>query len=301
MKRLIITPDDHSYVDETPTFLSYDLENKFLLYKHPKMNELDCREFEGTGIGRPSFRPFGISYGDGFLHIVSNNRMAYFHPLNYSHLGMVDVPLFLNTHQILKSNNVLYTTNTANDTIGIYNFSTGVNKFLRVTDFTIQDSAPTPWHVYSHDLRHVNSLCEYKNKIYFCLHNHGKRPSRFGCFDKESFEVELIADVGINAHGIVIINEHLYSLSSGTGEVIEIDLKTKTAHTFQLVNADKTFLRGLDVYQNKLLIGCSNNHKVERILYKDNCYITLLDTNTGVAERYMEIPDAYIITDLKVI
>lgn len=299
MKQLIITPDDHGYRDDIHTFLSYDLENKFLLYKHPKMNELDCRDLEG--MGRSTFRPFGISYGDGFLHIVSNNRMAYFHPYNYSHLGMVDAPLFLNTHQILKSNNILYTTNTSNDTIGIYNFETGVNKFLRVTDFSILDSAPTPWQVYSHDLCHVNSLCEHENKIYFCLHNHGKKLSRFGYFDKDTLEVELLADAGFNAHNIVILDDHLYSLSSGTGEVIEIDLKTKTAFTFKLINSDTTFLRGLDVYDGKLLIGCSNNHKAERIIYKDNCYITLLDTNTGQSERYMEIPDAYVITDLKII
>ena len=299
MKQLIITPDDHGYRDDIYTFLSYDLENKNLIHRSPKLNKLDCSDLEG--MGRSTFRPFGISYDKDFLYLVSNNRMAYFDLHDYSHLGMIDVPLFLNTHQILKSEDTLYTTNTSNDTIGVYNLGTGKNKFLRMTDFAILDNVPIPSHVYSHDTCHVNSLYEHDNKIYFCLHNHGEKQSRFGYFHKNTLEVNLLADVGYNAHNIVIFKNHLYSLSSGTGELIEIDLSTKNSFTFKFVDPSITFLRGLDMYENKLLIGCSNNHKAERILYKNNCYIVLLDTNTAQAERYMEIPEAYVITDLKVV
>lgn len=304
MSKLIITPDDHGYKDEVFTFLAYDVEKKTLLHKHPKINELDCLNLENQG--RSTFRPFGITYDDN-IQIVSHDRIAEFDSLDYSFLGTIDVPLFVNTHQILKSGDMLYTTNTSNDTIGIYDLVTGENKFLSVIDFQVLNEVPTPLDAYSHDNRHVNSIYEYENKIYFCLHNLGKRMSQFGYFDKDTLKGELIAEAGYSAHNIVIINNHLYSLSSGTGEIIEINLTNKNIQKVRVVNEETTFLRGLDVYQNKLFIGCSNNHGSydketnQKIIYENNCYIMLLDTMTGNIERYMDMPEAYVITDLRIV
>jgi hypothetical protein len=304
MIKLIITPDDHGYKEDVFTFLSYDVEKKKLLHKHPKIDELDCLNLENQG--RSSFRPFGITYDDN-IQIVSHDRVAKFDSLDYSFLGTIDVPLFVNTHQILKSGNILYVTNTSNDTIGIYDIVTGENKFLSVIDFQVLNEVPTPSDAYSHDKCHVNSIYEHENKIYFCLHNLGKRMSQFGYFDKDTLKGELIGEAGYSAHNIAIINNHLYSLSSGTGEVVEINLANKNIQKVRVVNEETTFLRGLDVYENKLFIGCSNSHNSydketnEKIIYKNNCYILLLDTMTGNTERYMDIPDAYVITDLRIL
>jgi hypothetical protein len=304
MNKLIITPDDHGYKEEVFTFLAYDIEKKTLLHKHTKIDELDCLNLANQG--RSTFRPFGITYDDN-IQIVSHDRVAEFDSLDYSFLGTIDVPLFVNTHQILKSGNILYATNTSNDTIGIYDLLTGENKFLSVIDFQVLNEVPMPLDAYSHDNRHINSIYEHENKIYFCLHNLGKTMSQFGYFDKDTLKGELIAEAGYSAHNIVVINNHLYSLSSGTGEIIEINLETKNINKVRIVNEERTFLRGLDVYQNKLFIGCSNNHGTydketnRKIIYEDNCYIMLLDTMTGNIERYMNIPDAYVITDLRIV
>lgn len=304
MVKLIITPDDHGYKEEVFTFLAYDIEKKTLLHKHPKVDELDCLNLENQG--RSTFRPFGITYDDN-IQIVSHDRVAKFDSLDYSFLGTIDVPLFVNTHQILKSGDMLYATNTSNDTIGIYDLLTGENKFLSVIDFQVLNEVPTPLDAYSHDTRHVNSIYEHENKIYFCLHNLGKTMSQFGYFDKDTLKGELIGEAGYCAHNIVVINNHLYSLSSATGEIIEINLANRNIQKIRVVNEETTFLRGLDVYQNKLFIGCSNNHGSydketnEKIIYKNNCYIMLLDTMTGNTERYMDMPDAYVITDLRIV
>jgi hypothetical protein len=305
MTKLIITPDDPDYKEEVFTFLAYDIEKKTLLHKHPKIDELDCLNLENQG--RSTFRPFGITYGDDSFQIVSHDRVAKFDLSNYERLGMIDVPLFVNTHQILKSGHILYATNTSNDTIGIYDLVTGENKFLSVIDFQVMNEAPTPSDAHSHDKSHVNSIYEYENKIYFCLHNLGKTMSQFGYFDKDTLKGELIGEAGYCAHNIVVINNHLYSLSSGTGEIIEINLETKNINKVRIVNEETTFLRGLDVYENKLFIGCSNNHNSydketnQKIIYENNCYIMLLDIMTGNTERYMYMPDVYVITDLRIL
>jgi hypothetical protein len=299
MTQLIITPDDSGYREDISTFLTYDLENKILNHKHTKLEELNCRHIDG--LGRETFRPFGITFDDSFLYIASNDKIGCFEKNSKQYINNVNVPLFINTHQILKSGDILYTTNCANDSIGIYNLKDNQFKFLKIDTNEVVESVPTPWHVYSHDTCHVNSLYEHNNKIYFCLHNRGNRDSRFAFFDKDTLQVQLLADVGKSAHGITIIDNHLYSLSSGTGEIIEINLSTNETYLLKIADPEVTFLRGLDVYQNKLLIGCSNNHKQDRVLYKNNCYVSLLDTNTGQIDRYMEVSDAYVISDLRVI
>ena len=299
MSRLIITPDDHSYREDIYTFLSYDLEKKSLIHKHKKENALDCVELDGQG--RSTFRPFGITNDNSHITIASNNRIANFDLHDYRHCGNIDVPAYLNTHQILKSKNHLYVTNTSNDSIGVYDLETGKNIFLDLKTHQVRDSVSTPSDVYSDDTVHVNSLHEHEGKIYFCLHNHGKKKSEYGFFYKDTLETKIIAESGYNSHGVVILNNHLYSLSSGTGEIVCIDLNANQCLFFEYVDPEITFLRGLDTYQNKLLIGCSNNHKLERVMYENNCYIALLDTEKVELERYMEIEDAFVITDLKVI
>lgn len=299
MKRLIITPDDHVYREDTSTLLVYDFDKKELIKTVPKQPELISKTDDG--LGRTPFRPFGITHDEKNVYVVSNSVMGVFDKLNISFKKVLDVPLFVNTHQILKSGNVLYTTNTSTDTIGIYDLTTKQNKFFNISNFFISLNVEKPWHVYSHEIYHVNSIFEYEENVYFCLHNRGKRKSKFGFFNKETLKGNYLFEAGSHAHGIVVVDNMLYSLSSGTGEIIKYDLKKKSLCLIPFVDSNVTFLRGLDIQENKLLIGCSNNHKSEKILYKNNCYISLMDLNTQQIERYMEIPEAYVITDLRLI
>lgn len=299
MANLIITPDDDSYDVNSPTFLVYDTESKALVHTSPKLPELYAEEFAGQG--RPTFRPFGIASDEQYLYVASHNKLGRFNKDNYAFVDLIDVPLFINTHEMAINNGVMYVANTSNDTIGIYDIKLGYSCFFNVNTFVCSDTAPTPDHVGSHDAAHINSLCYHDDKIYFCLHNLNQRTSQLGCFDINTFQAEIIAEAGYCAHGVQVLNGKLYSLSTGTGEVIEVNLDTKGVRLYKVVDSTKTFLRGLDILDGSIIFGGSNTYSEERTIYMNNCFVAQFDAATKKANVLINVKDAYIISDMKVL
>lgn len=299
MAHIIITPDDDGYKPDNPTFLVYDTESKELVHTSPKLFELNSEAVEGQG--RPTFRPFGIAMDEKFIYVASNDRLGRFDKSSYEFIDLVSVPLFVNTHEMVVHDGVLYVANTANDTIGIYDINLGYNCFFDVNTFVCSGTAPTPDHVGSHDAAHVNSLCYHEGKIYFCLHNLNTRTSQLGRFDINSFQAEIIAEAGYCAHGVQVLNGKLYSLSTGTGEVVEVDLATKHVGLYKVVDSAKTFLRGLDILDGNIIFGGSNTYSEERTIYMNNCFVAQFDAVTKQSKVLLNVKDAYIISDMKVL
>lgn len=299
MGSIVITPDDDGYTASNPTFLVYDTESKELVHTSPKQIELNSEELAGQG--RPTFRPFGISSDEKFLYVASHNRLGVFDKKDYGFVSLIDVPLFINTHETVMHDGVMYVANTSNDTIGIYDLKNQHNVFFDVNTFTCSDTAPTPHHVESHDGSHVNSLCYHDAKIYFCLHNLNKRTSQLGRFDVNTFQAEIIAEAGYCAHGVQVLSGKLYSLSTGTGEVIEVDMQTREVRLYKVVDSTKTFLRGLDILDGAIVFGGSNTYSEERTIYMNNCFVAEFDTATKQTEVLINVKDAYIISDMKVL
>lgn len=294
--KLLITPDDYCTRQDHYTFLVYDINTHDLEYKKEKCEELNCLHLEGQG--RVPFRPFGIESDDEHIYIASHDKLAAFNKSTYEFEKLIDVPLYVNTHQILKSGDTFYTCNTAVNSIGIY--SNGVEKHLNLLDFSIVDSIPVPKDVNEKDVVHVNSLHEHDGNIYFCLHNRKVKESTFGYFNKETLEVTIIADAGIASHGIAIIGKTLYSLSSGTGQIIEIDLEeNKFKGCWNLADPEIIFLRGLDVWGDNLVIGCSNVHDIPP--KQENCLIVLFTPKNSVSIPLMSVNEAFTISDLKIV
>jgi hypothetical protein len=55
----------------------------------------------------------------------------------------------------------------------------------------------------------------------------------------------------------------------------------------------------LAVYQDNIILGCSNNHSVP--MDKDNCFIGIFNPQDKSIRRYLNINEAFVITDLKLI
>lgn len=299
MANLIITPDDDSYDVNSPTFLVYDTESKELVHTCPKLPELNSEEVANQG--RPTFRPFGIASDEKFLYVASHNRLGVFDKKDYGFVSLIDVPLFINTHEMVMHDGVMYVANTSNDTIGIYDLKNQHNVFFNVNTFVCTGTAPTPDNVLSHDAAHINSLCYHEGKIYFCLHNLNKRTSQLGRLNISSLQAEIIAEAGYCAHGVQVLNGKLYSLSTGTGEVIEVDLDTKDVRLYKVVDSTKTFLRGLDILDGSIIFGGSNTYSEERTIYMNNCFVAQFDAATKKSTLLINVKDAYIISDMKVL
>jgi hypothetical protein len=293
--RIIVTPDDHKVNKEQFSFFVYDLNTKKLIHSELKHESLNCPS--DLNKGRSSFRPFGIETDNNNIYIASNSKLAVFDTQTYKYKNNLDFPLFANTHQIVKSNDIFYVCNTAVNTIGIY--SKEINHF-NVISKTIDNNIKEFENCEERDLVHVNSLCDNKNFIYYCLHNLDLKQSEFWRLDKNTLTAEYLVDAGYCAHNIGIFKDVLYSLSSDTGEIIEYNLNTKKLKYYLAVDSEITFLRGLSIFNNKMYFGASNNFNVNPSI-KQNCNILSFDFETKKIEHVLYLDDIYTITDLKII
>lgn len=293
-KKLIIVPDDHYHKKDNYTFIVYGFDGT-LIYECPSNTELNCEELKGQG--RPIFRPFGIASDDNYLYIASHKKLGKYNKETFEFLGLIDVPMYINTHQILKSGEDFYVTHTAVNTIGVHGKT---DIYFDVTTLKCVERPEPPNDAENHDTIHVNAITEHDGKIYFCLHNLGKSPSQFGYFDKVTYKSKIIASAGLCCHEIQILNNTLYALSSETGEIIEIDLYTEQPITYKVSNPSKTFLRGMDILDGKLIF-CGSNRYSDTIIHMNNCFVASFDPVSKTVDRQFNINNADIITCIKVI
>lgn len=294
--KIIIIPDDHYKSNNIYTALIHDF-NKDATHIIGKIDDLDVEEFKDKG--RSTFRPFGVDYDKTYIYIVSHNRVAKFWKHNYEYRGLeheLTKKLGINTHFIRKKNNILYVTNTASDTLGILDKE---DKYIHIPTRKVLDEKIESSDAYDKDTVHINSFCIRDNLLYYCLHNKGIKKATYEVLDLNTNEITYLFDAGWSSHGVEVINNILYSLSSGTGELIEHDLTTKNTRYYRLVNPKETFLRGLDLFGINLYIGCSNVHNQPTL--QNNCFIAEFNTTSKKIKRFLNIPNVLTIADLRIL
>ena len=289
MSRILITTDDHDFV-------IFDLETETLTHKQGPTEELVCTHLLGQH--RHPFRPFGIAEDQDSIFIASNDRLGKFNKTTFEFEKLIDVPLWINTHQVIKVENVIYACNTAIDTIGIYDLDTKENKQLSLNYMNVIEQTLKPRYAEELDSRHINSVYDGGDRVWFVRHNGGIIPSDIGFFDKQTLRPQILLSIGNSCHGIRIVDKTLYTLSTKTGELLSIDLNTLAVEKFKLVDPEVTFLRGLDYFDEKLVIGCSVNFKSK--CSNPNSYIIVIDMKTIAYKNYI-LDDIKIINDLKII
>jgi len=287
--KIIVTPD--SGLD---TAFIYDNT----IYKIKKVEELNSVEHANKG--RNSFRPFGIDYDDNYIYIVSHNKVGRFLKDSYKFVDTIiklESKLNVNTHLIRKVKDTFYIANTATDVLAI--ISDSFEKYIHIPTRQVLDEPLDCVDAYDKDNVHINSFCIRDNLLYYCLHNKGTKKSRYEVLDLITYKIKCIVDAGWCSHGVEVINNILYSLSSGTGELIEHDLTTKNTRYYRLVNPEETFLRGLDLFGINLYIGCSNVHNQPAL--QNNCFIAEFNTTNKKIKRFLNIPNMLTIADLRIL
>jgi hypothetical protein len=290
MNRLVITTEKNDFV-------IFDTDTKSVVFRKDETEALHCHHLAGQH--RHPFRPFGIAEDKKSIYIASNDKLGQFNKATYEFEQIVDIPLWLNTHQVIKDGNTLYVCNTAIDTVGIYNLETGENKQLSLNYMSVVEQVLIPRNAEELDSRHINCIYDAGDKIYFIRHNRDIIDSDFGYFDKATLEPHILVSAGRSCHGIKIINNELISLSTGAGELISINLSSLRVTKIPLVDPNSTFLRGLEYFNGKFYIGGSINFK-KTLEIEPSCYLFILDTSTGSIEK-IELEDHKLINDLKFI
>ena len=286
MSQLLITTDEHD-------FIVFDLNTNTVTHKQDKTEELHAHNLANRG--RPVFRPFGVDYDNEFIYIASNDKFGKFNRSDYTFNSLIDIPLYINTHQIVKDKDTLFVCNTAVDCIGIYDLKNNTNKQFNVNLLNVHHIKHVPDNADQLDSRHLNSLLSVNDKVLFCRHNRGIPNSDFGILDKNTLKAEIIVRAGKSCHGIRLIENYMYSLSSNTGEILEINLETKEVSSYPIVDPKVTFLRGLEIIGNKIIIGCSVNFKSNT---DQSSHLMILDLDSNTLNKF-QLDDIKFINDLR--
>jgi hypothetical protein len=240
------------------SFLVYDIKEKKIIFDKERIEDLNDLSSESKK--RPTYRPFGIYRDSDDIFIASNSKIGHFDAKTYSYKGLLDnVKCFVNTHQILKYEEKLFICNTANDSLGIYDLNTKQNKYLMLENLELVDDIDPPKDAYEKDKLHFNSILKYQDSLFLLFHKNG---------DSEILEIGLtdfqfknkIKDVGNCNHNLVIYKNHLYSISSQTGKLMQHSFESKENQFFDLHDDfNKFFLRGMVEINGRLNIALSKN------------------------------------------
>jgi hypothetical protein len=281
-------------------FVVYDTENENLYY-NDSIEEFTNENLINSGWNKN--RLFGIAIENNDIYIASNEKIVIINKETYDFNRVLPIRLYPETHEIAKLNDLLFTCNTSNDTLGIYNLKTKENKFVNVNDMTFIDepdhieydkSSPT-----NIQKKHINSVYVHNDNVYFNLHNRGIAPSEIYVLHLKNMSIEKVLNVGTCNHSVRIFNDILYCLSSETHELIEYNLKERTLEKYKLKTNKKIYMRGLDYLDGKLIIGGSVNYKVNNTV-KFSCLLEF-DLITKKFNHLKTIEDVSFILDLKVI
>ncbi len=274
MPKVVFTGDRHYFGDEFYTFYVYDTDAQKIVYRKEKIDDLEFRDFPLED--RPSFRPYGISQDADRLYVVCHAKVAMFDKSDFAYRGCVEnLRAFVNTHQILKTPDRLYVCNTSCDTLGV--LEDGAMRYLDLKTYEVVDTVEAPTDVNKRDRLHVNSILEAGDDLYLLFTDKSRKlGGAIVCLDKNTFAEKYLIEVGKKLHNITIIGNTLYTLSTGTGELVELDLKSQAMEIYPLANPDEIYLRGMVNLDGNLLISFSRNFNAETSMRFS--YLKLFDT-----------------------
>jgi len=194
------------------------------------------------------YKPFGCYWYNNNLYIVNSDKLIQLDSKgNFIDYETLDG--FINPHQILITDQVRCFTNTGKDKIQLNSKTIDIKKLKETTRLK-------EWR---DDMHHVNSLCISDNKIFFCLHNKGVKPSQYYYIDLDTEDINHICNYGIASHNCEIEGDLLYTLDTKGGNFACINWKTKELmFEKNLTEKDDFFLRGLQITDDYFVIGASD-------------------------------------------
>ena len=296
MSRIIIT-GNMVHENIGPSFISYnlDFEVQDIIYT-PDLNDI---QYEGCG--RETHRPYGITSDDTYLYVVSHSKMAKYNLEDLTYAGLLDIPLYLNTHQILYVKDMMITCNTSNDTLGFHYIGNPNNtvetKYFDVSTHQWSEHCKIAGDCNVCDKLHVNSIFYKDNEIYFCCHNLGQKKSDFYVMNLDNRDVTHYKECGYACHGI-IVDDDFYTLSSETQELNQLGMPYSRQELYindwRISITDQGFkLRGLAKHDNKLYIGQDDGNL--------NASVKIFDLEKRVIVNEIPIEHFDCITDIKII
>lgn len=261
----IVTPSNKKY-----TFICYELESKKII---PKFYKKNIKELENLGNipNRPSFYAFGIAKDEKYIYVVSHTKIGYFDIQSYEYLGLVEgVVIGLNSHQLLIDNNdsnILYICNTSNDSLTVFNLKTKENKYVVLNDsidnpFQILNEMKFKPDIYIEDNYHFNSICQHDDSLFLLLCYKGKQAAKIIEISSKDYQpLSIIEDVGFFNHDLISTSNHIYTISTQTGELVDYNRNNKIIEKYKICEKlDYFWIRGMKKINNSIYIFVGNKN-----------------------------------------
>ena len=289
--KLLLTADRVGNPAKAPSFVVYDLETQKQTHVDYQP-ELD--DASALNSGRNTFRPFGMCKNDGFVYIASNSKLSKFNATDNTFCGLIGIKMFVNTHQITYNGETIYTTNAANDSLSI--FEGGTTEFFSFQSLTKTKTVPHPVDAYQFDRKHINSVVVHDGLLYVVAHRDTQYGSAAYCIDPKTWVAVKRIPLGVDCHGVQIVEDSLYTLSTGTGTLFETSLSEDKVTNHFIVDPNVFFLRGLQQHGNKLYFVASTNfHATEG---SNGCYLYVFDLVKKQIETKIDLAPLVVVNDI---
>jgi hypothetical protein len=289
--KLLLTVDRVDSPVEIPAFVVYDLETQeqTRIAYQPKLDDSSA-----LNSGRNTFRPFGMCKNNGFVYVASNSKLGKFNATDNTFCGLIDVKMFVNTHQIIYDGETIYTTNAANDSLSI--FDGKATEFFSFQSLRKTTSIPHTNSAYEFDRKHINSVVVHDGLLYVVAHRDTQYGSAAYCIDPKTWVVVKRIPLGVDCHGVQIVENSLYTLSTGTGTLFETSLSEDKVTNHFIVDPNAFFLRGLQQHGDKLYFVASTNfHATEG---SNGCYLYVFDLVKKQIETKIDLAPIVVVNDI---
>jgi hypothetical protein len=265
----------------------------------------EMKDLSAPTLGRISARPYGIAIDNDAIYVNSNSVVATFDINTFEYKGLLDgVINTVNSHQMLRHGDYLFTCNPAVNTVGVYNLTTKQNKHYDVTLHDFIDTLPTLEHYRELDIEHVNSIKYHNGSLYILCRTYHTNKSKIIEVDADTFITKQeYTKIGKLPHNIHVTDEYIYTLGTFNGKMYKYDRANDHLTNLNVEYFyNDWYMRGMEVVDN-IMYFCCSTHPIKHSKHNiSNTYAKLLSMNLDTCViNEQHLPVTSPICDIKIL
>jgi hypothetical protein len=243
-------------------------------------------------VGRPSCRPFGITWNSEEAY-VANNRQILVFDRQFRYRRTLPVRVQINIHQLGYHNGVVWAVSPwTNSVIGVSPTAQATPIELNLIEHQLRSYIEVD-ACESDDRHHFNSLLWSGRYLFVAAHAFGTG-SFVSRYDAETLALQCVnSNLGHSIHGLAFYDGELFWLSSGTGEV-------RSSNGYALTLSRRGYARGFAMTAEYFVVAVSEFlSRDER--WGGDSWIQVIDRNQNCLVKEVHLHDTGSINDLRLL
>ncbi len=243
--------------------------------------------------GRPTCRPFGITWTSDELFICNNRQLLVFNR-ELQYVRTLATTLQVNTHQLAYHENRVWAISPwTNSIIGVSLSSPEDNMEFCLHKHKIQKYLPRRRSSEGADKHHFNSLLWADTHLFVAAHAFGQGSFILKYDSGTMSPICFLANVGAAIHGVALDHEELFWISSGTGHI-----RSSEGYCQPLLRSG--YGRGFAMTSEYFIVGISEYLSRDKRWAGDS-WIQVIDRDKRSLVQEFHLRDTGSINDLRII